>query len=60
MARGRLFRFFVRVFFLLGREGVLNGDKVQNTGCRCESLVLKFVGQVAEPTLELGLEKPRT
>lgn len=55
-----MFRFFVWVFFLLGMEGVVNEDNIQNTGCRCESSVLKFVGQVAELTLELGLEKPRT
>lgn len=62
MAWGGLFGFSICFGFSFcwgGREGVLNGDTVQNTGVRCETLVLKFVGRAAEPALELGLEKPR-
>lgn len=50
---------FALGFLFVGRGGLLNGHKVQNKDFRCESLVLKFLGGVAEPTSEMGVEKPR-
>lgn len=49
--------FFVCLgFSFCGERGSF---EVQNKDFRCESLVLKFLGGVAEPTSEMGVEKPR-
>lgn len=52
--------FFVCLGFPFGGErGSLNGHKVQKEDFTCESLVVKFLGQVAEPISEWGVETPR-